>query len=218
MSEEVIKDIPSYYIVLLIVMGFLVILLTPLHIPLQPWINPFAQNNPSEALSSIALLLLFSLITGSLGLLVRNSIIGNNGLNARLNYKKYKKRKEKEKLQEKLNPQALKEALKEAIWCRNNEAVDARLRFLSIKVTIIDGAILGAELAFIINLPFIGVSMFASRFNVAILLIIMPFIFGVPAYLYDKYCFRNELKQATDVVHDLFNESTNENIRGNRRP
>ena len=101
--------------------------------------------------------------------------------------------------------------MEEAVWYRNNDAINDFIKFLNIKTSIINGVIIGAELAFIINIPFSVDSIFASHFNAAALLMIMPLIFGLSALLYDKYHFRNELNQAKGVIHDLFTKSTKEN-------
>ncbi len=212
MSEETIKDVPAAYIIMLVANGFLVLVLTPLHTLFLPWINPFTQQSPSEMISSIAVLLLFSSIAGFPGLIVRNYVTGNNGLNARINRKKHKNKRILEKTREICHQGCSKEMeiqqfLKESIWRSNNPAIDATFKFAAVKYSILTGIILGAELALIVNLPFIAITLWTLRFKAAIVLTIMPLVFGLPAYLYDKYHFRKELDTLREAAHKLFIKS-----------
>jgi hypothetical protein len=87
MSGEVTRDIPASYIVFLIADGLIIVLLTPIEFWLRPWINPFGQANPTDSISSVVFLVLFSLVPGSIGFLLKNNFIGNNGLNRWLKFK-----------------------------------------------------------------------------------------------------------------------------------
>ena len=208
LSEAVIKDIPAAYIIILVVNGFLIFVLTPLRILLSPWINPFAQDNPTDALSSIAILLLCSSIIGFPGFLGRNFITGNNGLNARLNYRKFKKRLLEEKGREKTDRvQIIQENLKISIQYSKEKAVDWVIRFYAVRSAVLEGIILGAELAFLINIPFVVNSLIVSRFASAILLTVIPFAFGLPAYFYDKYVFKKDFRDLQNAIGNLFKSS-----------
>lgn len=117
MSSEIIRVVPSYYIISLFIIGFFLLLLSPLHYVLPSWYNPFVQEKPTEALSSITIFALSSLAVGILPFLVREKILGNKGLNEciskprklLLNYfmKKGKfSQSQPEKLSEKQQPRA----------------------------------------------------------------------------------------------------------------
>lgn len=83
MSEEIIRVLPGYYVILSFTTGFFIVLLSPLHLLLPSVFNPFLQEIPSEALSAMALFAITSLIMGIPGVLFRDLIVAKRGVNER---------------------------------------------------------------------------------------------------------------------------------------
>ena len=203
MTEKVITEIPTAHIAFLLVNGFAFLLLTPLHVILAPWMNPFTQTNPTEALSNIALLFIIAAASGAPGILLKGALVGENGLNARLRYKKYKKNKdnrEKEKNTENSNSRLL-ETVKESIWINEKKAIDLGLKFLAIKYAIVTGTIIGSQLAFGANLIFVIFTIKKIQLGASLWLLIIPVIVGLIAWLYYKKYFKHSYEKSIEVIH-----------------
>ena len=188
MSEGLSKDVPSYVIVLLLVNGFFFSFLSPiiLFLKTQKWANPFIQNTtPSESLSSIALILLFALIAGLPGILLRDCITGNRGLFARLNINNKKEEKKIEKT-------TFDEYFNYAIWLRSN-GLNKYLAFLNLKYAIVNGFFLGSILAFIANcIAFFPILfLFKELLPFFFLILLDSLLFSYVAVLYDRLFFRD---------------------------
>jgi hypothetical protein len=203
MSEGLSKDVPSFVIVLLIANGFFFSFLSPIFVFLntQSWVNPLIQNTPSESLSSIALILLFALIAGLPGLLLRDYVTGRNGPISLLNVHKRKR--------EEIGKQDPEQYMDYDIWLKST-GLDKYLSFLNLKYAIVNGFLLGSELAFIVNIIFAFLLFLVpfKEYPLFISVFINSFLFFSIALIFEKYFFRNSHNAAITNLNKRYKDAT----------
>jgi hypothetical protein len=203
MSAALSKDVPTYYIVLLLINGLFICFLSPLFLFLktQTWINPFSQNTPSESLSSIALILLFAFIVGLPGLLVRDRVIGNNGPVSVL-----KRMCKGEKWIKVIEKQNASQNIEYVLWLKRT-GMNRYLSFLNLQFAVVNGFLLGSGIAFIVNIPAIVILLLISKETFFFVQIFANSILCLSAFLYEKYFFRKDYNEIIKELNRRFAKS-----------
>jgi hypothetical protein len=209
MTQELAKDIPRHYIILSVVIGFILMVLSPLRFYLPYWLNPFIVNNASEKLSIIAIILVSSFFVGLPGLFLRNLIIGSGGLNDKLNLFN--------KPRIEILKQSYRRSIKVMIWLKKND-LESTVSFLYVKYAFVSGILIGIELAFFGN--FIAISARALLYNRTLgnlfiqkrdfcneFYLVISLILFVVIYSYDRFFFRGASKKELEAIEQLYKES-----------
>lgn len=210
--SEIIKIIPRYYIICAFVSGFFLLLFSPLHNYLPIWINPFAQEVPTNAATSVGLFAVFSLGVGFPTLFLDNAIVGNSGVNAtifryirRTHTFKYiwsyfgqtshyyldkilrgKIPEHKENMENSIELSSVRAA----IWAAKSGA-GAYISAINYNAAIISGIVVGAELAFITDLLVLVIFTFLSISTLGLAcLALEAFSICLGGCLYNRFFFR----------------------------
>lgn len=208
MTERIIKEIPSDVIVFVFVSGLCLLLLTSFYysptLSRVNWLNPFYQNSVSDALGSLALTTVFSFILGIPNFLCKRWITGNGGWVDKI------KGKPKEKIKE----PTLAELKEFFVTEKKIKATGVKpiFNYLNFKYQIVNGAIIGSEVAVLINTvtSILLVLLHVYRqelFNVGLNEIIVSCMFiaiSIGAFIifwqYDKKYFKKVYKDQTEKL------------------
>lgn len=203
MSEILTRDVPSHYIVLLFTIGFISLLLFP--ITLFPeifpkWLNPLVQTNASDAIASVGLLTVFSIVLGIPGLILRDYITGNH------NWLRKFKRKKSERY--KVTEPSIKDVIRLSEKLDKYPALGRAISFLSVQYQLVNGIIVASEIALAINALIGGIILIIS-FTPPTLSPNLMYIyqrlfisldFFAVSWAFDKWIFKKYLKKRTDII------------------
>lgn len=192
--------------VFILVNGFSILLLTPFYLYAPEWLNPLIQDKASEVVSSIALTAIFAFITGIPGLLLRERITGVN------NWISFLKRKEKSE------PPSLEILLKRSNLIEKDRSLSRYNTYTAIKYQIVNGLIVGSEIAFFCNTTVGAIILLSRTFNLNFLtdldigmfslFVVISLIFGLTALGYDKKILKGQTNTLKELIDKKFNENS----------
>ena len=212
-GETLYRHIPSDYIAFLMMNGLLILFFTPIFfwvpsIPWGPWgtwVNPFSATGPTEALGSIAIVTILSLFVGFPGFLFRDKIVGRGGLNERI------RGKVKEvKLYTPCKDTRIIESIKFHMWAKS-AGVSGIVSFLVLKVAIVNGIIIGSEIAGVTNYIIIIITLLLrlkNLFITAYILFYVSLIIFLITWLYNKWGFEHEYDDIMKAIDFLYEKRT----------
>jgi hypothetical protein len=168
---------------------------------LLPLANPFYQTQSVEAIASLGLSLIISILLGFPGFKQRDKILGHCGYNARLKAFVFHKPKPEEKA-----PATDIDNYKFYLFTKESY-VDGITSFLALKQAVVSAIIIGSEIAFVINLFAVPI-LFSIQFQFAAFSLLL---FGIDtslllaAWYFDKYTsFRKTYERQLSAVKELY--------------
>jgi hypothetical protein len=214
MTEALTKDVPPFYIVLLIVNGFFFCFLSPISFYLlrtQAWINPFCGNSATDSISSVVLILSISFVAGLPGLLFRDYITGNNGpipVSKRVlkafkakNWCFWKVWRKKEKSTK------ADSNITYYLWLKRSDLGKAA-SFLNVKFAIVNGFLIGSGLALMVNiLTMPALFFFVSDRLFLFFIFLLSIFFTEIAFIYERFFFRKGYEDISSEIDNRYKKA-----------
>jgi hypothetical protein len=206
-STMIVETIPLSFIVFSIVSGTIFLYCSFLGFWLPSWFYVLTLSSSSETLSSLLVIFVFSLIVGATLDLLSPLFVSNFGLNALISCSRNKKEEKKgeETFSDDIQENELEEWLK---WVEDHK-LRGNLEFQWVKEAIVRGLIVGSEIVILVNflgvIPWILVDAYQFNGNL-LLMVFIPYIIGIPSWLFDKYYFKNHFKEERRKILRTFRE------------